>query len=402
MSLTQLAIVNARATDKPLMLSDGFGLHLLVQPNGSKLWRFRYRFGGRANMLTFGAFPTVSLATARSKREDARKLLANGTDPSVKRKLDRIAAATTAQNTFGAVATEYLAHMEANGASESTMSKNRWMLLDLAAPLSDRPITEIVAAEILIVLKRIEKTGRRESARRLRGVIGSVFRHAIVTLRATTDPTFALRGALLKVKVTPRAAIIDETRLGTLMCSIDEYDGWPTIRAALQLLALTMTRPGEIRGMRRSEINFDKAVWRIPADRMKMRRPHDVPLSKQAIGVLRDIWPVSDNGDLVLPSIRSVKKTLSEGAMIVALRRMGYTKDEMSPHGFRSSASTILNGRGFNPDVIEAALAHQDENEIRRAYNRAAYWPERVKLLQDWADMLDDFRKLSVPDHRAA
>jgi integrase len=274
--------------------------------------------------------------------------------------------------------------------------------LDLAAPLSDRPITEIVAAEILIVLKRIEKTGRRESARRLRGVIGSVFRHAVVTLRATADPTFALRGALLKVKVTPRAAIIDETRLGALMCSIDEYDGWPTIRAALQLLALTMTRPGEVRGMRRSEINFDKAVWRIPAERMKMRRPHDVPLSKQAIAVLRDIWPVSDNGDLVLPSIRSVKKTLSEGAMIVALRRMGYTKEEMTPHGFRSSASTILNGRGFNPDVIEAALAHQDENEIRRAYNRAPYWPERVKLLQEWADMLDDFRKLTVTNHRAA
>jgi integrase len=377
-------------------------LHLLVQPNGSKLWRFRYRFGGRANMLTFGAFPTVSLAAARSKRDDARKLLADGTDPSAKRKLDRIAAATTAQNTFGAVAAEYLAHMEANGASESTLSKNRWMLEDLAAALANRPITEIVAAEILIVLKRIEKSGRRESARRLRGVIGSVFRHAVVTLRATTDPTFALRGALLKVKVTHRAAITDETRLGGLMCSIDEYDGWPTIRAALQLLALTMTRPGDVRGMRRSEINFDKAIWRIPAERMKMRRPHDVPLSKQALSILRDIWPLSDNGDIVLPSVRSLKKTLSEGAMISALRRIGYTKEEMSPHGFRSSASTILNERGFNPDVIEAALAHEDENEIRRAYNRAAYWPERVKLLQEWADLLDGFRKLSVQNHRAA
>jgi integrase len=402
MPLTQFAIVNSAATDKPLMLSDGFGLHLLVQPNGSKLWRFRYRFGGRANMLTFGSFPTVSLATARSKREDARKLLAAGTDPSVKRKLDKITAATAAQNTFGAIATEYLAHMEANGASESTLSKNRWMLQDLAAQLSDRPIAEIVAAEILIVLKRIEKTGRRESARRLRGVIGSVFRHAIVTQRATTDPTFALRGALLRVNVTHRAAITDERRLGTLMCSIDEYDGWPTIRAALQLLALTMTRPGEVRCMRRSEINFDKAVWRIPAERMKMRRPHDVPLSKQALSILRDIWPVSDNGDIVLPSVRSLKKTLSEGAMIAALRRMGYTKEEMSPHGFRTSASTTLNERGFNPDVIEAALAHQDENEIRRAYNRATYWPERVKLMQKWADILDDFKKLAGSNRQAA
>jgi integrase len=402
MSLTQLAIVNAKATDKPLMLSDGFGLHLLVQPNGSKLWRFRYRFGGRANMLTFGAFPTVSLASARSRRDDARKLLASGTDPSVKRKLDKIAAATTAQNTFGAIAAEYLDHMEANGASESTLSKNRWMLLDLAAPLAARPIAEIVAAEILVVLKRIEKSGRRESARRLRGIVSSVFRHAVVTLRATTDPTFALRGALLKVNVKHRAAITDETRLGTLMCSIDEYDGWPTIRAALQLLALTMTRPGDVRGMRRSEINFDKAVWRIPAERMKMRRPHDVPLSKQALTILQDIWPLSDNGGIVLPSVRSVKKTLSEGAMISALRRMGYTKEEMSPHGFRSAASTILNGRGVNPDVIEAALAHQDENEIRRAYNRATYWPERVKLIQEWADLLDEFRRLTVTHGRAA
>jgi hypothetical protein len=221
MSLTQFAIVHAVPRDnKPLMLSDGFGLHLLVQPNGSRLWRFRYRFGGRQNMLTFGPFPTVSLATARSKRDDARKLLAEGSDPSVKRKLDKIAAATTAQNTFGAVAAEYLAHMEVNGVAESTMSKNRWLLQDLALPLANRPIAEIVAAEILVLLKRIEKSGRRETARRLRGVIGSIFRHAVVTLRATTDPTFALRGALLKVNVTHRAAITDERQLGSLMCSI--------------------------------------------------------------------------------------------------------------------------------------------------------------------------------------
>ncbi len=402
MPLTQFAIVKALATDKPLMLSDGFGLHLLVQPNGSKLWRFRYRFGGRQKMLAFGAFPTVSLAVAREKRDEARKLVANGTDPSVKRKLDKVAAATARQNTFGAVAAEYLAHMEANGASESTMSKNRWMLEDLASPLANRPIAEIVAAEILIILKRIEKSGRRETARRLRGVIGSVFRHAIVTLRATTDPTLALRGALLRVHVTHRAAITDEKQLGTLMSAIDDYDGWPTIRAALQLLALTMTRPGDIRGMRRSEINFERAVWRIPADRMKMRRPHDVPLSTQAVAILKEVWPLSDYGELVLPSIRSPKKILSEGAMVSALRRMGYARDEMTPHGFRSAASTILNERGVNPDVIEAALAHQDRDDIRRAYNRATYWPERIKLMQAWADMLDEFKALSVTNRRAA
>ena len=402
MSLTQFAIVKAAANDKPYKLADGRGLHLLVQPGGSKLWRFRYRFGGRENMLTFGAFPDTSLAAARSKRDEARKLIADGSDPAVKRKLDKIAAATAAQSTFGAVATEYLANMKANGAAKTTMNKNRWMLEDLAAPLANRPIGEIVPAEILDVLKRIEKSGRRETARRLRGVMGSVFRHAVVTLRATTDPTFALRGALLRPNVQHRAAITDEKQLGSLMLSIDEYDGWPTIRAALQLLALTMTRPGDVRGMRRSEINFEKSVWRIPEERMKMRRPHDVPLSKQALKILKDIWSLSDSGDLVLPSIRSTKKPLSENAMNSALRRMGYTKEEVTAHGFRSAASTILNERSFNSDVIEAALAHQDENGIRRAYNRATYWPERVKLMQAWADMLDDFKKLSIGNRRAA
>ena len=276
------------------------------------------------------------------------------------------------------------------------------MLQVLAAPLTHRPIAEIAPIEVLDVLKRVEKSGRRETARKLRGAIGSVFRYAIATVRATSDPTAPLRDALLKPKVKHRSAIIDEREFGTLMISVDEYDGWPTLRAALQLLALTMTRPGEVRGMRRSEINFETAVWHVPAERTKMRRPHDVPLSRQALAILREIWPLSDYGELVLPSIRSIKKPLSENAMNSALRRMAYTKDEMTSHGFRSTASTILNERGFNPDVIEAALGHQDKNAIRRAYNRATYWPERVKLLQTWADMLDEFRSQALADQRAA
>lgn len=402
MRLSQLAILKAIAKEKPKKLSDGGGLHLLVQPNGTKAWRFRYRFAGKENMLALGAFPTVSLADARKKRDEARKLLSDGTDPAVKRRLDRLAAATSARNTFGAVAAECLANLEANGAAPRTISKNRWLLEDLAAPLAKRPIADITAAEILDLLKRIEKTGRRETARRLRGTIGSVFRYAIVTLRATSDPTQALHGALLSPQVKHRAAITDEEQLGGLMRAIDDYDGWPTLRAALQFLALTMTRPGDVRHMKRPEINFEKAVWRIPAARMKMRRPHDVPLSKQAVIILRDIWPLSDNSELVFPSIRSAKKPLSENAMNSALRRMGYTKDEVTAHGFRSAASTILNERGFNPDVIEAALAHQDENSVRRAYNRATYWAERVPLMQSWADLLDEFRTLSLTNRRAA
>ena len=402
MVLTQFAIVKAKPAEKPYKLADGGGLHLLVRPGGGKLWRFRYRSGGRENMLALGSFPAVSLAAARDRRDEAKKLIAAGTDPSDKRKLDKLAEATANRNTFGALVAEYISRLEENGSAKSTIDKNRWLLEDLAASLAKRPISAITPAEILLLLQRIEKTGRRETARRLRGMIGSVFRLAIVTLRATNDPTFALRGALLPPKVQHRPAITDEADLGALMRSIDAYDGWPTLRAALQLLALTMTRPGDVRHMRRSEIIFPKAVWRIPAERMKMRRPHDVPLSTQALAVLRDVWDLSDGSDLVLPSIRAASKPLSENAMNSALRRMGYANDEMTAYGFRSSASTILNERGFNPDVIEAALAHQDESEVRRAYNRATYWPERVKLMQQWAELLEEFKRQGNAGRSAA
>ncbi len=392
MPLSDLLIRTTKPRERPFKLSDAGGLHLLVQPNGSKLWRLKYRFLGREKLLAFGAYPLVPLADARRRRDEAKRLLLDGVDPSAQRKEQRLAARISANNTFGAIAQELLAKKEAEAAAGSTMSKNRWLLEDLASSLATRPIAEITAAEVLALLQRVEKSGRRETARRLRGAIGSVFRYAIVTLRATNDPTIATHGALLAPQVKHRAAIVDEKRLGALMCSIDEYDGWPTLRAALQLLALTMTRPGDVRHMRRSEIDFHAARWRIPAERMKMRRPHDVPLSKQAVATLKDIWPLSEGDELVLPSIRSAKRPLSDNAMNSALRRMGYAQDEMTAHGFRSAASTILNERGFNPDVIEAALAHQDEDEVRRAYNRSAYWRERTKLMQAWADMLDMFR----------
>ncbi|MGH6671907.1 MAG: tyrosine-type recombinase/integrase [Xanthobacteraceae bacterium] len=396
MLLTAFAVQNAKPRSKPYLLRDGHGLHLLVRPNGSKLWRLRYRFGGKQNMLSFGAYPDVSIAEARAKRDEARKLLASGVSPSRQKKLDKLAAAKAANNTFRAIAEEHLTNLEESGTAASTMAKNRWHLLDLAKPLANLPITEITPAEVLALLKKIEKSGRRETARKMRGAIGSVFRLAIQTLRATNDPTYPLRGALLKPIVVHRPAITDERMLASLMVAIDEYDGWPTLKAALQFVALTMVRPGEVRFMRRAEVIWQKSMWRIPVERMKMRRPHDVPLSRQAVAVLRDIWHLGDEGGLVFPSIRSVIRPLSENAMNSALRRMGYSKDEMCAHGFRASASTILNERGYSPDVIETALAHQDEDENRRAYNRAQYWPERVKLLQDWADLLDKFKGLSA------
>ncbi len=398
MPLSHFDIQNAKSEAKSYKLADGGGLFLLVQPNGSKLWRLKYRHLGTERALSFGPYPAVSLAEARTKRDEAKKLIADGVDPSVRKKLARIAAETAARNTFGLVASEFLLNLDANGAARSTMAKNKWLLEDLAAPLANRPIAEITAAEILDLLKRIEKTGRRETARRLRGVMGTVFRLAVVTLRAPSDPTYALQGALLRANTKPRAAITDERRFGGLLRAIDGYDGWPTIKAALKFSALTFARPGEVRGATRSEINFDKAIWRITAERTKMRRPHDVPLSRQALAALVDIWPMSEHCELVFPSIRSNQRPLSENAFNSALRRMGYSQDEMTAHGFRSTASTILNENGFNPDVIEAALGHQAENAIRRAYNRATYWPERVALMQKWADMLDAFRAQSAAE----
>lgn len=392
MYLSSFSVEKAKPRAKPFKLADGNGLHILINPNGSKLWRFRYRHNGTQKMIGFGAFPDVSLAQAREKRDEARKVVAAGEDPSQKRKDERRAVQIAATNTFGIIAGEYIEKCEAEGMAEQTGYKKRWLLQDLARPLTDKVITEITPADILALLKGVEKTGRRESARRLRAIIGAVYRYAIATLRAENDPTYALRGALMAPKVTHRAAITDEVQLGRLYSSICDYDGWPTLKAALQLTLLTMCRPGEVRHMKRSEISFPKALWQIPADRMKMGIAHDVPLSCQALEVIRGVWGLFPNSELVLPSIRSWQRPLSENALNSALRRLGYGKEEVTAHGFRSSASTILNERGFAGDVIEAALAHQDQDAVRAAYNRSKYLPERVKLMQAWADLLDTFR----------
>lgn len=392
MKLSEFAIRKAKPREKVYRLSDGAGLHLLVHPSGSKLWQMRYRYLGKENVLSFGPYPLLSLAEARSKRDAARKQLQDGIDPAQQRRLEKIEAENAARRTFGLVADEYIERLVEKGSAEATITKTTWMLKDLAKPLSKRPINAIHPAEILDVLRKIEKSGRRETARRLRGTIGSVFKYAIVTLRAETDPTIPLHGALLPPKVTGRAAIIDEQKFGMLLVDIDVYDGWPTIAAGLKLLALTCVRPGEVRGAIRSEFDLDNAVWHIPAERMKMRSPHVVPLSRQALAVLKDIWPLSDHGELVFPSVRSYKRPLSDNAFNSALRRMGYTKDEVTAHGFRASASSILNSRRFDPDVIEAVLAHQDKNSIRRTYNRATYWDQRVVLMQKWADLLDKLK----------
>ncbi len=392
MALSEFAVRNAKARDKAYKLTDGGGLYLHIQPNGSKLWRMKFRHLGKEKLLSFGPYPLVSIAGARRKRDDAKQLLLNGTDPAQQKREERLDAEAKARQTFGLLVDEYLERQRDRRAAAATIAKTTWLLKDIASPLANRPIHEITPAEILFLLQVVEKSGRRETARRLRGTISSVFKLAVVTLRATSDPTVPLHGALQPPKVEGRAAITDERELGKLLQAIDEYDGWPTIRAALQLLMLTCVRPGEVRGATRDEFDLKNAIWRIPAERMKMRQPHDVPLSRQAVAIVKDVWPLSHGGTLLFPSIRSPRRPLSENAFNAAMRRMGYGKEEVTAHGFRVSASTILNTRGYDADVIEAVLAHQDGNAIRRTYNRATYWEQRVVLMQEWADLLDEMK----------
>src|SRR3954453_3079700 len=304
--LSQLQITNTKPKEKPYMHPDGHGLHLYIPSSGSKLWRLRYRFAGKANMLSLGALPETSLAEARKKRDAIRAQIAAGTDPSLKRKTEKIEKLAANKNTFGVLAIDYLKGLEEQKAAPATISKNTWLLEVLAAPLKNRPVAEITPAELLILLKKIEGSGRRESARRLRGIIGSVFRFGIANLRATTDPTYALRGSLLKANVRHRPAITEEKGLGILWAQLENYEGWPILNAALRLLILTMARPGDVRHMRKTEVDFEKKVWKIPAQRMKMRRPHDVPLSRQALAVLEHVWP--ESSALVFPSLRSANK----------------------------------------------------------------------------------------------
>jgi len=391
--LSDLAARNAKPADRPYKKGDSGGLFLLVKPNGSKLWTLKYRFGGREKSLAFGPYPLVSIAEAREKRDAAKKLLLANTDPAAEKRLAKAAAVAAARNTFGLVADEQLEILERKGLADATMKKHRWLLKDLAGSLSDRPIDEITSADVLELLRRLERSSKRETAKKLRADISGVFRLGMITLRCEKDPTEPLRGALLAPKHVGHSALTREIDLGAFLDALDKFSGWPTLKAALKFQILTCARPGEVRGAKRSEFDLAAAVWRVPAERMKMRRPHQVPLSRQAVQLITDIWPYSEGAELVFPSIRSKRQALSENAFNAAIRRMGYSGGEVTAHGFRATASTILNSRGFNPDVIEAALAHQDENSIRRAYNRATYWEHRVSLMQDWADLLDNLQR---------
>jgi integrase len=393
MSLTAIAIKNARPKAKPFKLTDERALFLLVMPNGAKYWRMKYRHLGKQKTLALGVWPEVTLADAREKRDAARKQIADGLDPMAERKLSRIRAQVDASSTFKAIAEEWLLKCEREGRATITLDKIRW-LLDMAYPvIGARPINQIDIQEVLIVLRKIEATGRYESARRMRSVISRVFRYGIATARAQRDVAADLRGAITVPKTKHYGAITTAKEAGALLRAIDECSGYGVTKLALRMTPHVFVRPGELRQAEWSEIDFDKAIWSIPAEKMKMRWPHRVPLSRQVLGILEELRPLTGHAPYVFPAFHTWKRPMSENTVTVALRRLGYEKGQMTAHGFRAMAATLLNEMGiWNPDAIERQLAHMENNGVRRAYARGQYWDERVQMMQHWSDYLDQLR----------
>lgn len=389
-NLTEATIRAAKPIDKPRKLWDVDGLFLLVSTSGAKLWRLKYRIHGREKLLALGQYPVVSLKSARERQLEARRQVSAGIDPSAKRQAERRGQA----NTFKAVALEWL-ELQRKSLTEASFEKSRWLLEDLLFPsIGARPIDTITSADLLTPLRKIESRGKHETAHRAKQKAGQVFRYAVSTDRASGDPTSGLRGALAPVSVKHRAAITTPQRIGELLRALDGYDGQPSTCTALRLAPLLFVRPGELRAARWEEFQLDAAepLWRIPAVRMKMRLEHLVPLPRQAVSLLRDLQPITGPAGLVFPSLTSGARPISENTLNSALRRLGYSNDEMTAHGFRAMASTVLNEQGYPPDIIELQLAHKERNQVRAAYNRATRLPERRKMMQAWADYLDGLR----------
>lgn len=334
MALSDMKCRNTKSGSKLQKLSDGGGLQLWVLPTGGRVWRVAYRFGGKQKQLRVGSYPEVSLADARLARDEVKQLLKAGHDPATYKKEE----AEDPSKTFRAIAEEYVSRLTEQGRSDATIEKTKWLLTFAYPVFGDLPIKKIDAATVLKALQQVEARGRYESANRLRSTIGSIFRYAIATTRAESDPTVALRGALIRPNVKSRAATIEPEAFGALLRAIDSFGGQPSTRAALKLMALLFPRPGELRAARWSEFDFDKAVWTIPTGRMKMRRPHRCPIPVQAIAILKELREL-ENGDLAFPCIRTDARSISEGTLNAALRRLGYSKDEVTPHGFRATAS---------------------------------------------------------------
>ena len=393
MALNHIQITNAKPRDKAYKLADSDGLYLFIQPNGAKLWRMNYRHLGRQKTLYFGAWPEVGVAAARQLRDKAREQIAAGLDPAAEKRIDTRARKVAADNTFKTIAEEWVAKNEREGRAPITLDKIRW-LLGMAYPMIGTfPISKITPQEVLAVLRKVEATGRYESARRMRSVLSRVFRYGIATARADRDVAADLRGALITPKVQHLAAITTPKEAGGLLRAIEGYTGHEITAIALRLSPHLFVRPGELRSAEWTEFDTQGQVWSLPAEKMKMRRPHRVPLSRQVLDMLEELHALTGDGRFLFPSFRSPKQCMSENTINAALRRLGYSQEEMTAHGFRAMAATLLNEMGiWNPDAIEKQLAHLDTSMVRRAYTRGEYWDERVRMMQHWSDYLDQLR----------
>lgn len=393
MPLSDTAIRNAKPGDKARKLFDGGGLYLEVAPSGGKWWRLKYRFDGKEKRLSLGIYPDVSLKDARDRRDEARKLLANEIDPSENRKAKKAAKVERASNSFEVVAREWFAKHEPNWSDNHANRTIRRLERDIFPWIGGKPIADITAPQLLEAVRRIEHRGALETAHRALGNCGQVFRYAVATARAERDPSADLRGALPPVKGTHFASVTEPKQVAEVLRALDGYEGTLPVRCALRLAPLVFVRPGELRHAEWADIDLDAAEWRYTVS--KTDTQHIVPLSRQAVEILRELHPLTGRGRYVFPSARNPKgdKPMSDNAILAAMRRMGIEKDEMSGHGFRAMARTILDEvLGFRPDYIEHQLAHAVRDPNGRAYNRTAHLPERRKMMQDWADYLDKLK----------
>jgi len=386
--LVPLQISNAKPREKEYKLSDGGGLFLLVTPSGGKLWRLKYRFGGLEKKLALGAFPAISLAEARQRRAEAREQIAKGIDPSAARK-EQEAALLQEQETFEVVAREWHNQFSPQWAARTAEAILLMLARDVFGEIGDKPLAAINAPMLLTMLRRIEARGAAYTAHRVRGLCGQVFRYGVATGRCDRDPTGDLRGALTPIKTTHRAATTDPKEVAPLLRMLDGYQGSLLVRCALRLLPLLFVRPGELRAMQWADVDLEKGEWSYMVN--KTKTPHIVPLAKQAVAILREIYPLTGRGQYVFPSARTNTRPISDMTMNAAMRRMGIdTKTEITGHGFRAVARTILDEvLGFRPDFIEHQLAHAVRDPLGRAYNRTAHLPERRKMMQAWGDYLD-------------
>jgi integrase len=399
MPLTDTSIRSTKPGAKPLKLFDGGGLYLLVNPTGSRWWRLKYRVSGREKLLSLGVYPDVSLKLARDRRDEARKLIAQGIDPSAQRQAEKSATS----NTLEAIAREWHTKFAPGWAKSHGDKILRRLERNVFPWLGSRPIESLTAPDLLACLRRIEKRGRIDTAHRTHQNLSQVFRYAVATARATRDPNADLRGALPPPQREHYPTLTNPDDVGALLRAIEGYTGGEVVAAALRLAPFVFTRPGELRKARWSEFDLENKQWRIPAERMKSRAPHVVPLSDKALSILQDLQPLTLASGFVFPG-RDGKKPISENTLNAALRRLGYAGDQFTAHSFRSMASTMLNEQGWSPDAIERQLAHGERDKVRAAYNHAEHMPERRKMMQSWADYLEALRKGAavVPIRRRA